>query len=191
MMSFSTQLIALFLSQMHLDPSEVMLWLRITARISGVLLAASFASLGLRQIWPSALTLYIGASRHRFTLLFALSHTLHLAAIVMLAILLPNQVFAKKNIPGLVLGAMGYVLIYYLAWRAFAARKKSDLPDKKMQTFGLYLLWLVFTLAFTSGVWKAGWVYAPFALVMWLALAVRIGARLATGGRERTSVAGV
>jgi hypothetical protein len=176
MTSFSTQLIAFYL-----DPSEVMLWLRITARMSGVLLAASFAASGLRQLWPSALNIYIGASRHRFMLLFALSHTLHLAAIAMLAALLPNQVFAKKNIPGLVLGVMGYVLIYYLASMAFTARKKPHLPDRKMQTFGLYLLWAVFTLAFTSGIWRDGWVYAPLASVMWIAMVVRIWAHLATG----------
>ncbi|HEV3038077.1 MAG TPA: hypothetical protein VHA33_09895 [Candidatus Angelobacter sp.] len=183
--------LATYLIAFYLNPSEVMLWLRITARMSGVLLAASFAAQGLRQLWPTAPTLYIEAGRHRFTLFFALSHTLHLAAIVMLATLLPNQVFAKKNIPGLVLGAMGYVLIYCLAWMAFTAQKKPYLPDGKIQTVGLYILWTVFTLAFTSGIWRNGWVYVPLASVMWLALVVRIWARSATRARERTSVAGV
>ncbi len=116
-------------------------------------------------------------------LFFALSHTLHLAGIVALSILLPEQVFAKKNVPGLVLGAMGYALIYYLAWRSFVVRKTSGLPDSRMQTFGIYVLWAVFTLAFTAGAWRNTLIYIPLALLMWLALGIRLWAARRVRGR--------
>lgn len=164
------------LSHIHLDPSHIMLWLRVTARTSAILLACAFVSRGLRQIWRSPLILSLEANRHRFTLLFGLSHTLHLVGIVALATLLPDQVFAKKNIPGLVLGAIGYALIYYLAWMAFANRKNPELPDGKTQTFGMYVLWAVFTIAFTAGVWRNAPIYTSLALVMWLAFVVRLWA---------------
>jgi hypothetical protein len=151
-----------------------MLWLRVTARISGILLAGSFASLGLRRLWPSALTRWMAANRHRLTLLFAVSHTLHLAGVVTLAALTPSQVLSTKALPGTILGAVGYALIYYVAWMAFTRRKHPELPDTKMQTFGLYVIWAVFTLAFTAFLWRNALIYAPLALVMWSAFAVRL-----------------
>ena len=162
---------------MHLDPAYVRLWLRVTARFSGVLLAGSFASLALRRLWPSGLTHWMAANRRRFTLLFALSHTVHLTGVVLLVILIPDQFFSKRGLPALILGPLGYALIYYMAWMAFANRKNPDLPDTKMQILGLYLLWAVFTLAFTSGLWRNAWIYAPLASVMWLALAARLWAK--------------
>ena len=77
----------------------------------------------------------------------------------------------------MILGPLGYALIYYLAWTAFIHRKNPDLPDTKMQILGLYVIWAPFTLAFTSGLWRDAWIYAPLALVMWLALAVRLWAK--------------
>jgi methionine sulfoxide reductase heme-binding subunit len=174
---------------MHLDPSGVMLWLRVTARTSAVLLAASFASPALRQLWLSALTQRMAANRHRFTLLFALSHTVHLAGVAMLASLTPDQFFSKRGLLVLVPGSLAYALIYYLAWMAFTRQKSPDLPDSKMQTFAAYVLWAVFTLAFTTGLKRNAWIYAPLALMMWLALAVRLRAKLALKTSGQVSLA--
>jgi branched-subunit amino acid ABC-type transport system permease component len=121
----------------------------------------------------------MAANRHHSTLLFALSHTLHLAGVVILATLLPDQFVSKKGVPVLIVGGIGYALIYYMAWMAFAHRKRPDLPDGKMQVFGSYVIWAVFTLAFTTGLLRNAWVYAPLALVMWFAFAARVAARLA------------
>lgn len=166
-----------------------MLWLRVTARISAVLLACAFAASGFRRLWSSTLTEWMATNRHRFTLLFALSHTFHLAGIIMLATLIPAQFLSKKGLSVLIPGAMAYGLIYYLAWMAFTCRQNPELPDTKMQTFSLYLLWAVFTLAFTVGIWKNALIYVPLALVMWSALAVRISAKLARATSSRSSAA--
>jgi hypothetical protein len=171
------------------DLPSVMLWLRVTARISATLLASSFASLGLRRLWPSALTGWMATNRHRFTMLFAASHTLHLAGVVMLAALTPDQFFSKKALPGLVLGSAGYALIYYMAWMAFMRRKNPDLADTKMQTFALYVISAVFTLAFTLFLWRNALIYAPLALVMWSAFAVRLRAKFAVKIIEPVSLA--
>ena len=53
----------------------------------------------------------------------------------------------------------------------------------KWQTFGFYLLWAIFTLAFTTGVWRNAWIYVPLAGMMWLALALRISARMTRAAR--------
>jgi hypothetical protein len=162
--------------------SGVMLWLRVTARISAVLLVCGFAAPALGRLWPSGLTEWMAGNRHRFTLMFTLSHTLHLAGIVMLVLFAPSRFSAqfayKSAVAGLIGGGLVYILIYYMAWVAFARRRNPELPDTKWQTFGFYLLWSIFTLAFSAGVWRNAWIYAPLALVMWLALIVRIAARM-------------
>jgi len=180
---------AAILLYMQPDPASVMLLLRVTARISGVLLASAFASPALRRLWPSALTEWMAGNRHRFTLLFALSHTIHLAGVVMLAILMPDRFLSKQGLAVLIPGGLAYALIYYLAWMAFARRRNPDLPDTKMQTFAIYALWAIFTLAFTRRSSGSVLIYAPLALVMWLALAARVWAKLAVKTSTQVSLA--
>jgi methionine sulfoxide reductase heme-binding subunit len=174
---------------MHLELSSVMLWLRVTARISAIFLAGAFAAPALRLLWPSPLTTWMAASRHRFTLLFALSHTFHLAGVLTLASLMPAQFFSKKVLLVQIPGGVGYVLIYYLAWMAFARRKNPELRDTKMQTFSLYIAWAVFALAFTAGMRRDALIYAPLAAMMLLALGVRIFARFSVAPRHSSAPA--
>src|SRR5579859_2212530 len=174
---------------MNFDVPSVMLWLRVTARISAVFLAGAVASAALRMLWPSALTQWMAANRHRFTLLFALSHTLHLMGVATLATLLPAQFFSKKGLLFEIPGGLGYVLIYYLAWMAFVRRKNPELRDTKMQTIGLYIVWAVFALAFIAGTWRNALIYVPLASMMLLALAARIFARFTAVSRQSSAVA--
>jgi len=174
---------------MNFDVPSVMLWLRVTARISAVFLAGAFTSPALWLLWPSAFTQWMAATRHRFTLFFALSHTFHLAGVAALASLMPVQFFSKKGLLVQIPGGLGYVLIYYLAWMAFQRRRDPELRDTKMQTTGLYILWVVFTLAFTAGMWRNALIYAPLATMMLLALAVRIFARFTAAARQSSAAA--
>jgi len=174
---------------MHLDSAGVMLLLRVTARISGVLLAGAFASLALRRLWPSPLTQWMAANRHRFALLFVLSHTIHLGGVVMLAALMPERYRSKQGLAVLIPGGLAYALIYYLAWMAFIRRKNPDLPDTEMQTFAIYIIWAIFTLSFTRRSSQDMLIYAPLALVMWGAFAARVWAKLALKTSRQVSLA--
>jgi len=170
----------------------LMLYLRVTARISAMLLAAAFAAPGLGRLWPASFTAGMAASRHRLILLFALSHTLHLGGIVTLAALAPAHFLSKAALTGLIGGSLGYVLIYYLAWRAFVQQRNigsrnSELRDSTLQTVTFYILWAIFTLVFTAGIWRNALIYAPLAAVMWLALVVRICAKLAPAASSQSS----
>src|SRR5215467_9092706 len=174
---------------MHLDVPGIMLFLRATARISGIFLAGAFAASALRTLWPSPITTWMAANRHRFTLLFALSHTFHLAGIAALASLVPERLFSTPALPATIAGGLGYVLIYSLAGMAFSRRKNPEVRDARMQTVILYILWAVFALAFVAGVRNHAWIYAPLALMMLLAFAVRICAKWVSSPRARASVA--
>jgi len=172
---------------MHLNLPDVLLLLRVTARISATFLVAAFASSALRQLWISPLTSWMAANRHRFTLLFALSHSFHLAGIVALVSLVPERFSTMSALPTFILGGLGYALIYYAAVTAFGRRKNPELPDSKMQTAILYILSTVFTLAFILGIRNHVWIYAPLVAMMllaWIArlCARRVGATIATAG---------
>ena len=162
---------------MQFNLLDVMLFLRVTARISAIFLASAFAASALRQLWPSRVTAWMAANRHRFTLLFALSHTFHLAGVVALISLVPERFSTMSALPTFIFGGLGYALIYYAALMAFSRRKNPELRDSKMQTAVLYILWAVFTLAFALGMRSHMWIYAPLVTVMLLAWIARLSAR--------------
>jgi hypothetical protein len=162
---------------MRLDLPVVLLFLRVTARISTILLAGAFAASALRQLWPSPVTSWMAATRHRFTVLFALSHTFHLAGVVALVSLVPERFSTMSALPTFIFGGLGYALIYYAAVMAFARRKNPELRDSKMQTAVLYILWIVFTLAFVLGIRNNVWIYIPLATIMLLAWIARLYAK--------------
>jgi len=162
---------------MQFNLPDVTLFLRVTARISAIFLAGAFAASALRQLWLSPVTSWLAARRHRFTLLFALSHTFHLAGVAALISLVPQRFSTMAALPIFIFGGLGYALIYYAAVAAFSRRKNPELRDSKMQTAILYILWAVFTLAFALGMRRHMWIYAPLLIVMLLAWAARLYAR--------------
>ena len=165
------------LSGMHPNLPTVMLFLRVTARISAVFLASAFAASALRQLWTSPITLWMAANRHRFTMLFAFSHTFHLAGVAALISVVPERFSTMAALPTFIFGGLGYALIYYAAVAAFSRRKNPELRDSKMQTAILYILWTVFTLAFVLGMRSHVWIYAPLVTMMLLAWIARLYAR--------------
>ena len=168
---------------------EVMLFLRVTARISAMFLASAFAASALRQLWPSPMTLWMAANRHRFTLLFALSHTFHLAGVAALISLVPERFSTMSALPTFIFGGLGYALIYYAALAALSRRKNPELRDSKMKTAILYILWTVFTLAFVLGIRNSVWIYAPLVTMMLLAWIARLCARRASATVATAGVA--
>ena len=174
---------------MHLDLPTVLLFLRVTARISAIFLASAFAASALRQLWRSPITNWMADNRQRFTLLFALSHTFHLAGVAALISLVPGRFSTMSALPTFIFGGLGYALIYYAAVMAFSRRKNPELRDSKMQTAVLYILWTVFTLAFVLGIRNSVWIYAPLVTMMLLAWIVRLCARRASAIVATTGVA--
>lgn len=174
---------------MQFNLPNVMLFLRVTARISAIFLASAFVASALRQLWPSPVTSWMAARRHRFTLLFALSHTFHLAGVAALISLVPQRFSTMSALPTFIFGGLGYALIYYAAVMAFSRRTNPDQRDSKMQTAILYILWTVFTLAFALGMGNNAWIYAPLVLAMLLAFVVRICARWVGSAHATAGVA--
>src|SRR5260370_2075584 len=111
---------------MHSSFPNLMLYLRVTARISAMLLAAAFAAPGLLRLLPSPFTAWMAESRHRLILLFALSHTLHLGGIVTLAALAPahfsSQFLYQSPLAGLFFRPLGLLFCFFPCGRGLCHR---------------------------------------------------------------------
>ncbi len=151
--------------------------IRLTARTSVVLFAAAFAARPLRTLWKSSFTAWLRRRRRQVGLSFAVSHLLHLIAIVVLF----TRWDATTSTVALVLGGLGYVFILLMAVtsndasvRWLGARRWSLL-----HTTGAYLLWIIFANAYVPRGFTQP-AYAPLALLVVGALALRIVARRRT-----------
>ena len=164
-----------------MSPELILFFLRISARTSCLLFLAAFAGTGIRSLWQTQWTVWIAKSRPQFLLAFAASHTVHLALIFALASANPGQ-FSKRFPPYvLVAGGALFLLIYGLAIAAFVdwrSRGKVRIPvlhSPVFQGIAMYLLWLIFALAFITGTFRHPGTYAFFGLAVVTALALRVG----------------
>lgn len=163
-----------------MSPELIRLFLRISARTSCLLFLAAFAGVGLRSLCQSQWTAWIAKSRPQFLLAFAASHTVHLALIFALASAIPGQ-FSKRFPPYvLVAGGTLFLLIYGLAiaafvdWRGRGTVRIPVLHSPVFQGIAMYLLWLIFALAFVTGTFRHPGTYAFLGLAVVTALALRI-----------------
>lgn len=164
-----------------MSPELIRLFLRISARTSCLLFLAAFAGVGLRNLWQTQWTAWIAKSRPQFLMAFAASHTVHLALIFALASAIPGQFSKRFPLYVLVAGGTLFLLIYGLAiaaladWRSRGIVRIPVLHSPVFQEIAMYLLWLIFALAFVTGTFHHPGTYAFFGLAVVTALALRIG----------------
>lgn len=121
---------------------------RLTARTSLALFLLTFCSSALHTLWPSALTQTLLRYRRQLGLSFATSHLIHAGLFIQLGMLNPalgKEVFAA---PMLILGGSGYLMIALMAATSneAAIRMLGNAAWKRLHTFGVYWLWLLFVL---------------------------------------------
>lgn len=154
---------------------EIRLLLRITARTSFLLFSCAFTANALQVLWPWKFTEWLARNRDRFFLGFAASHTVHLAAIIALIITLGHP-----RIQTLVGGGLVYVFIYALAAaavpRSAGHKPPTFIGSSKFETFAMYVVWLVFALAFVPRVMR-GSPYPVLGVLALATLAIRIAGR--------------
>lgn len=157
-----------------MSEESIRLMLRITARASVALFLCAFASVALHRLWPVPATRWLEETRRRWTLGFAASHTLHLAAIVALATSMGRERFLHAvGWVALIVGGMVYLFIYGLAVDALTGGRAPLLNSPRFQSFAHYLIWTIFALGF-GGRALTSLFYLPFALAVIVALALRV-----------------
>lgn len=153
--------------------------LRATARTSFLLFLLVFVASPLRAVWPSAATRCLVAGRRYLGVSFAVSHTLHFAAILGLVTLGG----ARMSAVTLMLGSIGYAFIVAMAVTSFDASAAWLGPERwrRLHASGLCYLWFVFLATFLGHARESAVAAASAALLI-AALALRLLVRRRVDG---------
>lgn len=117
--------------------------LRATARSSAVLFTAAFAASALQRRFRAGWTRWLLANRRYVGVSFAVSHLVHLGAIVGLARTAPSVHYGAVTVG---LGGFGFVLVAAMTATSFDATAAliGRRAWRALHTFGVYYLWVVF-----------------------------------------------
>lgn len=154
--------------------------IRITARTSVTLFLLAFTAAALWQFWPNAWTRWQRQNRRYLGVSFAVSHGIHLAAIVTLFRIAPAEFMYDGIGIALIFGGLAYVFIAAMTLTSFDRTAAMIGPRawKILHTVGSYYIWLIFLNSYaTRAMTEAA--YVPIALVLIGALGLRIAARIA------------
>jgi hypothetical protein len=137
---------------------------------------AAFSASSLRRLWPSRASRWMLENRRYLGVSFAVSHAVHLSAILSLAALAGDRF--EVNPTTLVGGTLGFVFVAAMAATSFdrSATWLGPRRWKALHTVGGYYLWLVFLATYVPNLARSAWLIVPVALLL-AVLAVRIAAR--------------
>jgi DMSO/TMAO reductase YedYZ heme-binding membrane subunit len=158
---------------------------RLTARTSFVLFTAAFVAAAVARRWPGGLTGWMLANRRQLGVSFAVSHLVHLVAILALARFTTEFLDAS-----LLIAVVGYAFIAAMAATSFdrTAAWLGPRRWRRLHVTGVWYLWFVFLASYLPRTILESWAYAPFVVVLGAALALRLTtpprAAAAAGARE-------
>ena len=145
--------------------------LRLTARTSFVLFNAAFVASALARRWPGRATRWLLANRRQVGVSFAVSHLVHLVAILALA-----RLTVVIDDPAIAIAILGYVAIAAMAATSFD-RTAAWLGPRRWRRLHLtagYFIWFVFLASYLPRTIVESAAYAPFVVVLLVVLALRL-----------------
>jgi len=150
--------------------------IRATAQTSLLLFLSAFTAAALARRHPSATTRWLLRNRRYLGVSFAVSHTVHLLAIIALA-RAAGPAFRADPFT-VVFGGLAYVFIIAMTATSFD-RTAAWLGPRRWQrlhTSGVYYIWFIFALQYGVLATRSP-VYLPLAAAVFGALALRVRAR--------------
>ncbi len=181
---FATALMAMVAGLDTLTPDRteaLRMIIRATARTSLVLFLLAFAASGLARLRPGGFSAWLLRNRRQVGVGFAVSHLLHLAAIVALARRDPILFDALTTPASYIFGGLGYAFILAMLATSFdtTARAIGPRAFARLHGTGIWFLWLMFLINFGKRI-PAHPSYVLAIVLACAALAVRIAARRRT-----------
>jgi DMSO/TMAO reductase YedYZ heme-binding membrane subunit len=148
--------------------------IRLTARTSFVLFTAAFTASALHRIRRSVATRWLRDNRRYLGVSFAVSHLLHLIAILELRRIDPTFEITATTIA---FGGLAYVFIAAMAATSFdrTAAWLGPRRWRRLHTAGVYYIWGIFALSYLPRA-VGSMAYAPVAVVVVAALVLRLHA---------------
>jgi DMSO/TMAO reductase YedYZ heme-binding membrane subunit len=160
--------------------------IRATARTSLAFFLAAFSASSARRLWQTPATAWWLRNRRQLGVSFAVSHALHLAAIVALAAGWPDSFRGGVDAVTLVGGGFGYAMLAAMAATSSdaAVRALGARRWRLLHRVGIWTLFLIFASNYLPAPLHDAR-YAPAALALVGALALRVAA--AARGRRRVT----
>jgi methionine sulfoxide reductase heme-binding subunit len=150
--------------------------IRGSAFTSVLLFTAAFVASAVHRIWPTLPTRWLLANRRYLGVSFAVSHFIHLLAIIRLTRLLPDFQVSPATVIG---GTVGYVFIAAMVATSFD-RTAAWIGARRWQLLhrtGVYVIWAIFAFTYVPRATQSA-AYLPVVLVLFAALGVRLAARV-------------
>ena len=126
--------------------------IRATARTSLVLFLMAFTASALCKLRPGAWSRWQLSNRRYLGLSFATSHTIHLMAIVSIALAQPREFWEDNDTLSLAIGGLAYAFIFAMAATSFdrSVNWLGARSWKILHTVGAYYIWLTFLIVFVT-----------------------------------------
>lgn len=124
--------------------------IRATARSSLLLFLLAFAAAALAHLSAAPLAGWLRRNRRQFGIGFAVSHLVHLAAIIWLARHDPVLFDSLTTPASFIFGGTAYVVIIAMLATSFDATAMAIGPRAwaRLHTWGLWFIWLMFVINF-------------------------------------------
>jgi len=122
--------------------------LRATARTSLIFFLMAFTASALWKLWPRTWSRWQLSNRRYLGLSFATSHTVHLMAIVGIALAESRQFWEENDTLSLAIGGLAYAFILAMAATSFdrSLNWLGARSWKILHTVGVYYIWLTFLI---------------------------------------------
>jgi methionine sulfoxide reductase heme-binding subunit len=168
-------MVALILAIAGTDEPALRLLVRATARSSVVLFSLAFAASALRRVWPTAASRWLLTNRRQLGVSFAVSHLVHLLAILALFGWSFQRMVSETAGLTLVFGGIAYLFIAAMTATSFdrTAAWLGAQRWKRLHTVGAYYIWGIFMLNFGVLAFSSA-LYWPFALILTTAFVLRL-----------------
>jgi|JI10StandDraft_1071094.scaffolds.fasta_scaffold128570_2 DMSO/TMAO reductase YedYZ heme-binding membrane subunit len=159
---------------------------RWTARVGFPVFILTYCAASLVRLWPNAMTRAMLRYRRQWGLGFALTHSVHLFALVTF-LEVSGQPPKLLSVIG---GGAGYALLYAMALTSNTASMRAmGIWWKRLHAVGMHWLWFVFTFSYFGRIFDPGRMAQGLTLfpICIAALGLRLWAR--TKARQKQVVA--
>ncbi len=165
MILFGFGIIATLLFTQGVQEDSVRLIIRWTAKISGILFLAAFSASSIHYFTKSRISKSLVASRPKLGLAFAVSHTFHLAFLILLQQQI-HPVFTLADKTSLTGGFIAYLFLYAMAITTFPSfkAKLSSKNWRGLHLVGSYWIWFIFFNSYFNSAMNRERYYLLFAL---------------------------